>query len=139
MILLKKWSFNMCHTYIFVSEKIDILEKKLLNGGHLGFFSNVNKKWTTGPILKNLTFLSLSHPTVHFNTKCDPFLFEYKNFDFFWRPSWIFVKKSMFLYSNFVPFLVCCRLDPTWHKTTKKQNIAIFLGKSVYWPLYIHE
>ena len=35
-------------------------------------------------------------------------------------------KLDTFPYSNFVQLLVCCRLDPTYHKTTIKQNVAIF-------------
>ena len=38
-----------------------------------------------------------------------------------------------FPYSNSVQLLVCCRVDPTSNKTTKKQNVAIILGFGVMW------
>ena len=69
----------MFHTCMFMSEKNDIFKKKLQNGDHLGFFQRLIKSEPL-PIFKNLTFLSLSHPTDYFSTKYA--LFIYKIFFF---------------------------------------------------------
>jgi len=49
----------------------------------------------------------------------------------------IIVKKLIKVFADklfkFVQLLVCCRLDPNLHKTTKKQTFAIFLGLRHFW------
>ena len=67
-------------------------------------------------------------PMHHFDTSHD-ILWNFSQVDLYsqlWP--WSLTLLGTFPYSDFVRFLVCCRLDPTWYKIIKKQTFAIFLG-----------
>ena len=66
---------DVSHLYVWPTKYWDIA-KIWLFGGHLGFFSGLNKIWTKHPIFTKFTFLNLSHLVENNDTKYDLFIIK---------------------------------------------------------------